>query len=70
MEYVTFSIRIPKTLCDLAEAEAEGEGLSRNHVITKALKERYKAHAPPITTIRTRPGSKSQNGRKSKTTIS
>jgi metal-responsive CopG/Arc/MetJ family transcriptional regulator len=47
MEYITFSIRIPKDLCDPLDDEAADESRNRNQHITHILKERYSAHAPP-----------------------
>jgi len=73
MEHITFSIRLPKILCDMLDDEASTESRNRNQQIIHALKERYHAHAPPVTPIPTRSVSKSpngkQNGRKTKAEV-
>jgi hypothetical protein len=61
MENITFSIRLPKFLCDLLDGEASRESRNRNRQLEAILKERYQAHAPPVTPIHS---SKSRNGHK------
>lgn len=64
MEYMTVSIRIPKWLADQLDGEASLENRNRSQQAAHILKERYNAHAPPVTPIHSRPVSKSRNGHK------
>jgi hypothetical protein len=47
MEYVTFSIRIPKRVAEALEAEASNDHRSRNQLISKILTDRHQSHSPP-----------------------
>ena len=73
MNYSKFSIRIPLELRRQLEEEALNQSRSLNNQISTILKERYNAHAPPVSPIHSRSVSKShnkQNGRKTKAAIS
>jgi hypothetical protein len=73
MEYRNYPARILVDLFDALKIEASNEGRSINRQLEMILKERYHAHAPPVSQVHTRPVSKSNNGnrnpRKSKATV-
>lgn len=50
MDYIKFSIRLPKNLRSHLENEASSESRNLNQQLEAILKDRYKAHAPPSTT--------------------
>lgn len=69
MEYTTVSIRIPKWLADQLDSEASLENRNRSQQAAYIFKERYHAHAPPVTPTSKRPSQfhSKTNGKRVKT---
>ncbi len=71
MKYQNYPARIFINLYNALKNEAFVEGRSINRQLEAILKERYPAHAPPVTPIRSSKSRNSkQNGRKTKAEVS